>query len=110
MQHRVGGVALAPAVIAVEALVQQAGVVEEPQRHGVVDRRLMLDQNVHGLHAAVGGVAVDGPDDVDEAAAQVVVDVFGGVFAQGVEVEHVGPTGRALGSEKPRSRSLTMRR
>ena len=54
MQHGVGGVALAPPVVAVAPLVLQAAVVQEPQRHRVVHRRLMLDQQVHGLRATAG--------------------------------------------------------
>ena len=66
----------------------------------------MLDQHVHGLHEAVGAAAVDGPDDVAESPAQVVVDVLGGVFAQGVEVERVSPTGRAPGSDEADQQGL----
>ena len=95
VQHRVRGIALAPPAVAVLPLVHQAAVVQEPQRHRVVHRRLMLNQHLHRLRAAVGGAPVDRPDHVAEAPAQVVGDLLGRAFAQGVEVERVSPTGRA---------------
>ena len=61
----------------------------------------MLDHHVQRLYAATPVTPVDRPDHVTKPPPQLVGDVFGRAFAQGVEVERADPSRRPLRGDEP---------